>query len=158
VGYIRRLLRAYRIGCAVTDATSFARPGYDEFGKISLDENGEALGLLHGLEAVRRDRGFRCAECDQYQRAGSWLVWVEDGLRKDDPDWAFEDSAIYRGGNWSGSGWCLDCAPKRRSTKANAKATPTRSAKTTKIGLVRRMAARCRKAFAQISTPSQGRP
>jgi hypothetical protein len=31
-----------------------------------------------------------------------------------------------------------------------AKATPTRSAKTTKIGLVRRMVARCRKAFAQM--------
>jgi hypothetical protein len=30
-----------------------------------------------------------------------------------------------------------------------AKATPTRSAKTTQIGLVRRMVARCRKAFAR---------
>jgi hypothetical protein len=39
-----------------------------------------------------------------------------------------------------------------------AKATPTQSAKTTKIGLVRRMVARCRQAFAQTQSPnlSQG--
>jgi hypothetical protein len=127
------------------DPSRTAKPGYDEFGKISLDPNGEKLGLIRGLRAEQSRRRFRCTECGQYQRPGAWLVWIEDGLRKGDPDWAFEDSVVYRGGHWRGSGWCLDCAPKR----STAKATPTRSAKTTEIGLVRRMVARCRKAFAQ---------
>jgi hypothetical protein len=122
----------------------------DVFGKPTINANGEALGLVHGMRAERSRDRFRCGECGQYQRPGSWMVWVETGLRKDDPLWAFEDSAIYRGGHWSGIGWCLNCAPKR------AKATPTRSAKTVQLGLVRRMMARCRKAFAPSPSEVRG--
>ena len=90
----------------------FAKSGYDELGKISLDANGESLGLVHGLKAEKSERGFRCHECRQMQRVGAWLVWVPNGLRKGDPAWAFEEACIYTG-QMSGSGWCLDCAPKR---------------------------------------------
>jgi hypothetical protein len=45
-------------------------------------------------------------------------------------------------------------AAEAGARRALAKATPTRSAKTPESGLVRRMVARCRQAFAQIPSPS----
>lgn len=81
----------------------------------------ETLGLCDGLSAERAKSQFRCANCDQMQCAGSWQVWVPDGVRKADPLWSVTETARRRALNGSWSGWCFDCAPKQAITVRSQK-------------------------------------
>lgn len=52
---------------------------------------------------------FRCANCSMMQPRGSVLVWVPDGLRQSDPEWAAREAARQNAYNGHVSGWCKEC-------------------------------------------------
>jgi hypothetical protein len=85
--------------------------------KARVDQIGETLGLCAGLRARRSDGQFRCGECLRMQAAGSWKVWVPDGVRKGDPSWSVEEAARLITFNGSATAWCLECAPKAKAGK-----------------------------------------
>lgn len=69
----------------------------------------ENLGLCRGLRAERNNQ-FRCDACGRMRPNGSWLVWVPDSVRKNDPDWSVTEASRLNAFNGHLSGWCLACA------------------------------------------------
>lgn len=72
----------------------------------------KALGLHRGLKVDKTSSQWRCCNCHTMQRSGSLLVWVADGVRIGDPEWAVTENERVNAYNGTGSGWCLKCAQR----------------------------------------------
>lgn len=78
---------------------------------VPVQERAKSLGLLDGLRAEENQRGgWRCAECNTYQKDGAVLVWVPDSVRRSDRADEIKDQCRRSAYNGAGSGWCLSCA------------------------------------------------
>jgi hypothetical protein len=83
----------------------------------SEDMHTSTLNLCEGLRAERSDRKFRCAVCREIQPAGSFIVYVPDGISPSDSHQTVTERIRATAYNYDKSGWCLSCAPKQGSTQ-----------------------------------------